>query len=398
MIYYPKSLFLYILIKHSFKSMKSKMLKYFPNLTVFYEQHPSANINDTGYVISADSSEVIGTPGIPWDSICFIETEKLIWTHGEFFAEAVEEIDPTVPSYVKSITQANINNWNSYANVQADWNDSNTSSMSYILNKPDISVYFDDVEYDKTNKLINFKHNNVVKDTLDATDFIKDGMVDTAYLGKGTTTGKENKDCLIIRFNTDAGKEDIEILLADIFNPDNYYDISDANELFATFDTLNSYVSKTELSSQSYITSTTLNTRLNTAGYISLIPSEYITQTELSANGYLTSETKANWNETNSSSAAYIQNKPTIPAAANDSTITIQKGGTNVDTFTTNAASNKTINIPNELPSYSSSDSGKILSVNSSGQLVWITPISIYTGSGEPNNANGNDGDIYLQS
>jgi len=83
--------------------------------------------------------------------------------------------------------------------------------------------------------------------------------------------------------------------------------------------------------------------------------------------------------------------------SANDSTITIQKGGSTVDTFTTNAASNKTINIPNELPSYLSSDSGKILSVNSSGQLVWITPAIIYTGSGEPNNSTGNDGDIYLQ-
>ena len=83
--------------------------------------------------------------------------------------------------------------------------------------------------------------------------------------------------------------------------------------------------------------------------------------------------------------------------SANDSTITIQKGGSTVDTFTTNAASNKTINIPNELPSYLSSDSGKILSVNSSGQLVWITPAIIYTGSGEPSNSTGNDGDIYLQ-
>lgn len=84
--------------------------------------------------------------------------------------------------------------------------------------------------------------------------------------------------------------------------------------------------------------------------------------------------------------------------SANNSTITIQKGGTNVDTFTTNAASNKTINIPNELPSYSSSDVGKVLSVNSSGQLVWVTPVNIYTGTGEPSNSIGNDGDIYLQS
>lgn len=122
--------------------------------------------------------------------------------------------------------------------------------------------------------------------------------------------------------------------------------------------------------------------------------------------GLITSSERTNWNsyanvqaDWNATSGyAYIKNKPTIPTAANDSTITIQKGGTNVDTFTTNAASNKTINIPNELPSYSSSDAGKVLSINSSGQLVWITPVSIYTGSSEPDNANGNDGDIYFQS
>lgn len=48
-----------------------------------------------------------------------------------------------------------------------------------------------------------------------------------------------------------------------------------------------------------------------------------------------------------------ILNKSTIPTV-NDTTITIQKGGVNVDTFTVNTSSNKTINISNELPSYSS--------------------------------------------
>ena len=74
---------------------------------------------------------------------------------------------------------------------------------------------------------------------------------------------------------------------------------------------------------------------------------------------------QADWNVSDTSSNAYIKNKPQIT---------------------------------NELPTYSSSDSGKVLSVNSSGQLVWITPVSIYTGSGDPSNSMGNDGDIYLQS
>lgn len=53
---------------------------------------------------------------------------------------------------------------------------------------------------------------------------------------------------------------------------------------------------------------------------------------------------QSDWNESSSSSDAYIKNKPTIPTV-NNSTITIQKNSTTVDSFTTNASSNKTINI-----------------------------------------------------
>ena len=50
------------------------------------------------------------------------------------------------------------------------------------------------------------------------------------------------------------------------------------------------------------------------------------------------------------------------------------------------------------LPSVSSADSGKILQVNSNGSWALVTPVSIYNGSSAPNNANGNNGDIYIQT
>lgn len=46
-----------------------------------------------------------------------------------------------------------------------------------------------------------------------------------------------------------------------------------------------------------------------------------------------------------SGSYADLSGKPTIPAAANNSTITINGNGTKIDSFTVNASSNKTINI-----------------------------------------------------
>jgi len=71
-------------------------------------------------------------------------------------------------------------------------------------------------EYDESGKTIVFKNvNGAVVSSIDASDFIKDGMVDDV---------KIDGDNLVITFNTESGKEAISIPLASIFNPDNYYD------------------------------------------------------------------------------------------------------------------------------------------------------------------------------
>ena len=49
------------------------------------------------------------------------------------------------------------------------------------------------------------------------------------------------------------------------------------------------------------------------------------------------------------------------------------------------------------VPAFSASDNGKILGVVN-GQLAWVTPTTIYTGSGTPSSSTGNNGDIYLQT
>ena len=55
--------------------------------------------------------------------------------------------------------------------------------------------------------------------TIDATDFIKDGMVSNVEIKNVTNSGS----CLVITFNADAGKQDINIPVSKIFNPANYY-------------------------------------------------------------------------------------------------------------------------------------------------------------------------------
>lgn len=94
-----------------------------------------------------------------------------------------------------------------------------------------------------------------------------------------------------------------------------------------------------------------------------------------------------------------LLNTPTIPAAANDATITLTFNGVTAGTFTVNQSTNQTIDIGTiiGLPSFSASNNGQILGVVN-GALAWITPTTIYTGSGTPSSSQGNNGDIYLQT
>lgn len=97
--------------------------------------------------------------------------------------------------------------------------------QGYLTEHQSLAGLFDDARYVSSSKTINFydKTDTLVA-TIDATDFIKDGMVDNVYISNGV---------LVISFNTDAGQEDIEIPLTDIFDPANYYDKTAIDSMFA---------------------------------------------------------------------------------------------------------------------------------------------------------------------
>ena len=50
------------------------------------------------------------------------------------------------------------------------------------------------------------------------------------------------------------------------------------------------------------------------------------------------------------------------------------------------------------VPVATSANSGKIPRITSAGAWEYVTPSSIYSGSGTPSNSTGNNGDIYIQS
>lgn len=69
----------------------NKFFKYIDNIATFNTLKVSNNENDTEYVIG-DGAPIFGTPEVLWENICFIEQERLIWTHGAFYNQ--DSYDP----------------------------------------------------------------------------------------------------------------------------------------------------------------------------------------------------------------------------------------------------------------------------------------------------------------
>lgn len=112
--------------------------------------------------------------------------------------------------YTKSQTDANI------ATATDDMaTETWVQSQGYLTEHQSLAGLFSRVAYVSSAKTICFwdKTNTLVGE-VDATDFIKDGMVDDVYIDNGF---------LVISFNTEAGKQDIRIPLTSIFDPANYY-------------------------------------------------------------------------------------------------------------------------------------------------------------------------------
>ena len=117
-------------------------------------------------------------------------------------------------------------------------------------------------------------------------------------------------------------------------------------------------------------------------------------------------QVQSDWTEADDTKVDFIKNKPTIPTV-NNSTITIQKNGTTVDSFTTNASSGKTINItvPTTASDVSAlpSNTTYVSTVNGSSGAVTVQATLVGSGTGQNiKSINGSSilgsGDISLQT
>lgn len=87
---------------------------------------------------------------------------------------------------------------------------------------PSVTSYADAVKYDTNTKYMKFYHGGTGGTevfSFDASPFLIDGMVQNVEIKNVAGSGT----CLVISFNTDAGKQDINIPISTIFDASNYY-------------------------------------------------------------------------------------------------------------------------------------------------------------------------------
>ena len=120
------------------------------------------------------------------------------------------------------------------ANTEIHVTVSDKSAWNAKLDAADVEGFFGAVNYDKESKRINFYNTSTggtVLGYVDATDFIKDGMVSNVEIKEVAEKGV----CLVITFNGDSSKQAIEIPISQIFNADNYYTKSQTDSAIAAY-------------------------------------------------------------------------------------------------------------------------------------------------------------------
>ena len=157
------------------------------------------------------------------------QTDSQITAATSALAQTIEEAGYQNASQVNAAITAVTNPINSTltahtANTDIHVTVADKAAWNAKLDAADVEGLFGYSEYDSTTHRINFKNTSTgsVLSYIDASPFIVDGMVQNVEV-KDVTIEGESVKCLVISFNTDAGKQDINIPISQVFDASNYY-------------------------------------------------------------------------------------------------------------------------------------------------------------------------------
>ena len=167
------------------------------------------------------------------------QTDSQITAATSALAQTIEEAGYQNASQVNASITAATNPINETltahtANTEIHVTLANKEAWNAKLDAADVEGFFGAVNYDKESKRINFYNTSTggtVLGYVDATDFIKDGMVSNVEIKEVAEKGV----CLVITFNSESGKQAIEIPISQIFNAENYYTKSQTDSAIAAY-------------------------------------------------------------------------------------------------------------------------------------------------------------------
>ena len=170
------------------------------------------------------------------------QTNSQITAATSALAQTIEEAGYQNASQVNAAITAATNPINETltahtANTEIHVTLANKEAWNAKLDAADVEGLFGAVNYDKESKRINFYNTSTggtVLGYVDATDFVKDGFLQSVKIENKTIEGK-SVPCLVFVWNTDAKISETDIPLSGIFEPSNYYTKSQTDSAIAAY-------------------------------------------------------------------------------------------------------------------------------------------------------------------
>lgn len=169
------------------------------------------------------------------------QTNSQITAATSALAQTIEEAGYQNASQVNAAITAVTNPINATltahtANTEIHVTLANKEAWNAKLDAADVEGLFGYSEYDQETHRINFKNTSTgsVISYIDASPFIVDGMVKNVEI-KDVTIEEKSVKCLVISFNTDAGKQDINIPISQVFDANNLYTKAQTDSAIAAY-------------------------------------------------------------------------------------------------------------------------------------------------------------------